>query len=252
MGTKAMRRNLRQSIFKSLGRYIAIVMIIALGCCLFIGLLVTRKDMLATGEVYIAESQMYDFRMISTYGWDDDQVAKAARLEGVANAEGVFYHDLIASRKGESGVYRFYNIPDTINQVLLRGGRMPRNSEECLADGYLAGRSILGKKIVLSEENDPDSLLNFYREAIRLRKTLPVVRHGAYREHFPTNNQLYVYSRELPDEKLLVICSFREHDTVMKVPSGFDLSKAELILSNYENKQPFLQPYECRVYHWSK
>lgn len=160
MGTKAMRRNLRQSIFKSLGRYIAIVMIIALGCCLFIGLLVTRKDMLATGEVYIAESQMYDFRMISTYGWDDDQVAKAARLEGVANAEGVFYQDLIASRKGESGVYRFYNIPDTINQVLLRGGRMPRNSEECLADGYLAGRSILGKKIVLSEENDPDSLEN--------------------------------------------------------------------------------------------
>ena len=46
---------------------------------------------------------------------------------------------------------------------------------------------------VAQQENDPDSILHFYRKAIHLRKELPVVRHGQYREHF-----LCGMHRELP------------------------------------------------------
>lgn len=103
---------------------------------------------------------------------------------------------------------------------------------------------------VAAQEKDPDSLLNFYREAIRLRKSLKVVRDGTYREHFRCNSKIYVYSRELPDQKLLVICSYSEQPTALKIPKGFDLTKAKLILANYPEQQTKLQPYECRVYLW--
>ena len=42
------------------------------------------------------------------------------------------------------------------------------------------------------EERDTDSLLHFYRKAIRLRKALPVVRNGDYKEHYHFSSKLYV------------------------------------------------------------
>ena len=66
MKKNAMRRNLHQSILKSLGRYIAIVAIIALGASLFVGLLMTKSDMVATGQKYMDEQNMLDLRMASS------------------------------------------------------------------------------------------------------------------------------------------------------------------------------------------
>ena len=104
---------------------------------------------------------------------------------------------------------------------------------------------------VVQQENDPDSILNFYRKAIGVRKALPVVRYGAYREFFPLSSKVYCYSREMEGEKLLVLCSFSEKKTALRVPKGFDLSQAELILHNYPDTMGGdLLPYECRVYHW--
>ena len=99
-----------------------------------------------------------------------------------------------------------------------------------------------------AQEHDPDSLLNFYRKAIALRKSLKAVRYGTYRDHFPLHGKLYVYSRETEGERLLVVCSFSDKPTKMKVPRGFDIASAQLLLGNYENTGDTLQPYECRVY----
>ena len=74
MKKKAMRKNLTQSILKSFGRYIAIVAIIALGASMFVGLLMTKTDMVATGQVYMDEQNMFDLRIVSSYGWDQDQL----------------------------------------------------------------------------------------------------------------------------------------------------------------------------------
>ena len=105
---------------------------------------------------------------------------------------------------------------------------------------------------VAAQEADPNSLLNFYRKAIKLRKSLNSVRHGSYKLYYPLSSTHYVFSRETAGEKLLVICSFSEKDTALKVPAGFDLSKAELILTNYDNPTDRLQPYESRVYLWKE
>ena len=104
---------------------------------------------------------------------------------------------------------------------------------------------------VAQQQEDPDSILNFYKKAIALRKRLKCVRHGVYREYFPLSSSLYCYSRELKCEKILVLCSFSSKPQKLKTPAPFDLTKAELILKNYEDIDPnMLKPYECRVYLW--
>ncbi len=160
MKRNAMRRNLRQSIVKSFGRYIAIVAIIALGAALFIGLLMTKADMVKTGQQFMNNQNMFDLRLTNSYGWTEDYLDKISRIEGVEDIEAVTYLDLIA-RIGdteEDSVYRFLEIPETLNLVALRGGRLPERDDECLADGFHFDDSILGKTVTVSESNDEESL----------------------------------------------------------------------------------------------
>ncbi|MBQ3504069.1 MAG: hypothetical protein IJA75_05135, partial [Oscillospiraceae bacterium] len=160
MKRNMMRRNLQQSILKSLGRYIAIMAIIALGASIFVGLLMTKSDMVATGQRYTDELNMFDLRLVNTYGWSDDQLEQIRQMEDIVDAEGTFYTDLIAAwgGNGEDQVYRFYTIPETINRLVLLGGRMPQAPDEILADGYHADESILGTQVTLSPANDEDAL----------------------------------------------------------------------------------------------
>lgn len=160
MKRNMMLRNLFRSIGHSLGRYIAIGLIIALGAGMFVGLRSTKRDMVATGQEYMDRQNMFDLRLISTYGWGRNQVAQIAALDGVVDAEGIFYLDLIANRgeDGEGSVYRFYNIPQDVNRLVLLEGRMPLNPDECLADGYRNGKKSIGTTVTIAENNSEDSL----------------------------------------------------------------------------------------------
>ena len=162
MKRNAMRKNLTQSILRSLGRYLAVVAIIALGAGMFVGLLMTKTDMVATGQVYMDEQNMFDLRLISTYGWDRDSVEQISRLEGVTAAEGVFYQDAIAVLGDrDDAVYRFYGMPEQINRISLRGGRLPQAPDECLIDGFKADDSYLGMRVRISDVNDEDTCSTF-------------------------------------------------------------------------------------------
>ena len=103
---------------------------------------------------------------------------------------------------------------------------------------------------VATQESDPNSLLNFYRRAIALRKSLPVVKDGRYKDHFFMSGKRYVYSRDNGKQKLLVMCSFCKKELAMHVPADFDLRKGKLLLHSYPEVKEKLQPYEARVYLW--
>lgn len=106
---------------------------------------------------------------------------------------------------------------------------------------------------VADQEKDENSVLNFYRRAIKLRKDLSSVKNGNYKEHGKMSSSFYTYSREDDREKLLIVCSFTEKTKKWSVPSGFDLASAELLLSNYDRLDgTTLKPYETRVYRWTK
>ena len=103
-----------------------------------------------------------------------------------------------------------------------------------------------------AQENDPDSLLNFYREAVRLRKELPVVRYGSFRLFQPLSGKLLIYERRSKSQRLLVICSYSDQAVRVKAPKGYDLSRGTLILRSHGDeldKNGYVaQPWETRVY----
>ncbi len=106
---------------------------------------------------------------------------------------------------------------------------------------------------VESQQNDPDSLLNFYRDALQFRRDNPVVVYGDYVEHLPKNRELYVYERNLAGKKLLVICSYSEKPVRFDAPEGIHLDEGKQVFGNYENNFVIsngftTRPYEMRVY----
>ena len=104
---------------------------------------------------------------------------------------------------------------------------------------------------VAQQEADPDSILNFYKKAIDLRKSLPVVKEGTYRELLKLHPSIYCYVREMEGQRLLVVCSFAKRNVHFRLPRGFDPKTATLVLQNYPHPaHNFLQPYETRVYLW--
>ena len=104
---------------------------------------------------------------------------------------------------------------------------------------------------VAQQDADPDSVLNFYRKAVALRKSLSCVRYGEYREYNKLSGKHYLYSMDDGQQKILVVCSFAKKNTPFRAPKGFRPEDGELILCNYpEPQEDCLQPYECRVYLW--
>jgi len=103
-----------------------------------------------------------------------------------------------------------------------------------------------------AQENDPESLLNFYREAVRLRRELSVVRYGTFRLYRPFSRKLLVYERRSKAQRLLVICSFSPERVSFRPPRGYDLAKGKLILRSHgeelEKNGFTTRPYETRVY----
>ena len=106
---------------------------------------------------------------------------------------------------------------------------------------------------VAAQDDDPDSLLNFYRRLLRFRKETPVAIWGDYREHRPEDKNFYVYERNHEGQRLLVICSFTDEQLRFEAPEGFNLNKGSCVLSNYDMNFVIAngfttRPYELRVY----
>ena len=106
---------------------------------------------------------------------------------------------------------------------------------------------------VEAADKDPDSILNFYRKLIKFKKENEVAIYGKYKEFYKNSSSLYVYERVLGNEKLLIVCSFKENSVKFTAPAGYDLTKGELVLSNYTdnkivNNGFVTKPYEVRVY----
>ena len=126
----------------TLGRYLAIFAIIALGVGFFAGLRVSTDAMLRTADDYLKEKKLYDFRLISTLGLTGEDAAAFAGLEGVETALGSVCADFLCKSGEGNVVFRAHLLTEEMNRADLVAGRMPQAGNECLLDG--AGqRSIL-------------------------------------------------------------------------------------------------------------
>lgn len=163
MVTKMLKLTMRQ-IRSSLTRFLAIAAIVALGVGFFCGLRLTKTAMVHTLDDYAEAHRMYDFRLVSTVGFDETDADVLAADARIASCEGEKSADALASvADGAAKPCRFLSLPVQINFPGLKCGRLPQTAEECLADGLLYSEKDLGKTVVLTEENDEDTLDSFNR-----------------------------------------------------------------------------------------
>ena len=99
-----------------------------------------------------------------------------------------------------------------------------------------------------AQENDPQSILNYFRRAVQLRKDNLVLIYGKYTLLDKDNPDVYAYTREGYGKKMLILLNFRDHPAT--ATTGIDLTPAKLLLNNYPDAPPSdtLRSYEARVY----
>ena len=157
--TKSLLKTALREIRSSFGRFIAILAIVALGVGFFAGLMVSEEAMLKTGDTYLHEQHFYDFRLMSTLGFEQEEVAAIAENEHVVLADGAYQTDALVSDGGdEEKVGRFHSITAEVNLLALKDGRLPENADECVADATYYTSDDIGKTVVLSDDNDSDTL----------------------------------------------------------------------------------------------
>ena len=69
-----LKKSTFREIRSSLGRYLAILAIVALGVGFFSGLKVTQEAMVKTTDSYLSEHNLFDYRLVSTLGFEGKDV----------------------------------------------------------------------------------------------------------------------------------------------------------------------------------
>ena len=156
--TKAMKKTVRRSITGSFGRYLAILLIIMLGSAFFTGLKLTRGDMVGTAQMYLERTALYDLRLLSTLGFDAEDLAAVAGCEGVVAAEGTVKADFLWADGDRETVLTARTLTTRVNCPDLVAGRLPETPDECVLDAERYGEDRIGQTIRLSSANDPDTL----------------------------------------------------------------------------------------------
>lgn len=112
---------------------------------------------------------------------------------------------------------------------------------------------------VQAQEDDPDSILNYYRRLIRIRREhADVVVHGEYAIVLEEHEQVFAYVRRNEQRQGLVLLNFSENEAEFELPEdiGVCLESAYRLLGNYErgggaaeNEVPRkLRPYEAIIF----
>ena len=158
MKKKALRKDFYMEIRRSLGRFMSIFFIVAIGCSFFSGIRASEPDMRYSGDAYFDEKNMMDIEVISTLGLTDDDLQAIKDVDGVSAAEGSYSVDVLCSEGDNQIAVHVMSIMPTMNQVQLEEGRLPEAENECAVDvDYLNESSLeIGDEITFSSGSDDD------------------------------------------------------------------------------------------------
>ena len=155
MKKRALRKDFYMEIRKSLGRFLSIFFIVALGVSFFSGIRASEPDMRISGDAYFDEKNLMDIKVISTMGLTKDDLHAIEGLSDVAKAEGGFSQDMLLNIDDNQKVLHVMSIPKSMNELTVSEGRMPEKEGECLVDiDFLEGTSYrIGDTITLTGED---------------------------------------------------------------------------------------------------
>ena len=153
--TKALIKNTFREIANTKARFFSIMAIIALGVGFFAGIMATVPSMYNLGENYFREKNLMDFRLISTVGFAEEDIAAVAALDGVEAVMPSYFCDVLTSTDDGGSVIRVIAAPKpyennkTLNTLTINEGRTIRKSGEIITESVAFAniRRKIGAKI---------------------------------------------------------------------------------------------------------
>lgn len=145
-------------IRRSMGRFLSIFFIVAIGCAFFSGIRASEPDMRYSGDAYFDRKNMMDIEVISTLGLTEDDLDAIRNVDGVSAAEGGYSSDMLFTEGDNKVVVHVMSLLPSMNQVQLEEGELPEADDECALDvDYLKESSLeIGDKITLISGTDDD------------------------------------------------------------------------------------------------
>lgn len=156
MKKKALRKDFYMEIRKSMGRFLSIFFIVAIGCAFFAGIRSSEPDMRYSGDAYFDRKNLMDLQVISTMGLTNEDVEAIEKLDGIEKAEAGYSVDALCTEGDNQIVMHVMSLLPSMNQVQVENGRLPEKSDECVVDADFLSKSTLkiGDRVTLSSGTD--------------------------------------------------------------------------------------------------
>jgi putative ABC transport system permease protein len=162
---KTQKKDTLRLIRNTKGRFFSLMAIIIIGVAFFVGVSGSSYIMGKNVDAYADETNLKDITIYSNYGFDDEDVDAVSQMSKVDKAEGSKFVDVLANSSNASKVTRVHSYSEnsTINQFVLKEGRLPQNKNEVLAEKGtdMAATFSIGDELTLSRpDDDLDDYLN--------------------------------------------------------------------------------------------
>ena len=165
---KALLKDTLREIKGSLGRFISIFAIIALGCGFFSGVKSTMPDMVETAEQYFRDQSLMDLKLMSSIGVKSEDVAAVRAAENVEAASAGYSRDVFYYYNNQNSVLKVMSVPNetmaSMNSVVLLEGRMPENKGECVVERKMNSPDtfVIGGKLTLSSPSESEKITDIF------------------------------------------------------------------------------------------
>lgn len=130
----------------SLGRFLSILCIVAIGVAFFAGIKASAPDMKNSADTYFDKYNVQDIQIYSTIGLTKKDVADIKKIKGVKSVQPSFSMDTLSQIDSTQMVIKVisYGIDQKMNKIRVVEGRMPERENECLVEASSATNKLYG------------------------------------------------------------------------------------------------------------
>lgn len=169
---KSVFKDLIREIKGSLGRFIAIMAITAIGAAFFAGVTASSGDMKRSSDNYYDEYNMNDLRIISSIGLTDDDLQVIAKVQGVKAVYGANSKDVLINYDDKESVAHVLSIPlnvddnddSYINRLRIKEGRLPQNDKECVVKYESTREAVKVGDVLKFESGTSDDINDTFKD----------------------------------------------------------------------------------------
>lgn len=169
---KAVFKDFIRNIKGSLGRFFAIMAIVAIGVAFFAGVTASSGDMKHSSDSYYDEYNMNDIRILSSIGFTSQDIEAVSKVYGVKAVYKTNTQDVLVDYDGRENVAHISGVPvgkesdddSYINQLRIKEGRLPQNDKECVVKYEDTRKSMQVGDVISFKSGTEDDINDIFKD----------------------------------------------------------------------------------------